>query len=175
MVRRVVLAVLLLASPTLADDRIAVSLPAELREPFRMEMRGHMESLDDVLAALAAQDFQAAADIAELRMDFGHRFNEMLLEGGLSPDQVRAMRERRIAQGWEPGQGGGAGGGGFGRYLPDDFRAMGMTMHEAARGFAASARAIEGEPDGAAYAALLADLQFVTTTCRSCHASFRLE
>ena len=174
-----VLALLLLAGPALADDRIVVSLPIDVREDFRAEMRDHMASLDDLLVELAAGDFQAAADIAEVRMDFGHRMSAALLEGGMTPEQIRAFNERRRAAGWQPGQGAGMGGGGQGggyaRYLPDEFRAMGMTMHEAAQVFAASARAVDAPADAATYARVLGDLQFVTSTCRSCHATFRIE
>ncbi len=177
--RCIVLFACLMASPALADDRLVVSLPADVREGFRAEMRDHMDSLDDLLMALAAGDFAGAADIAELRMDFGHRMSQTLLESGLTAEQVRAFNERRRAAGWQPGQGAGAGGGGqgggFGRYLPDEFRAMGMTMHEAAQVFAASARAVDGPADAATYAQVLGDLQFVTSTCRSCHATFRIE
>lgn len=167
---------LLFAAPAQADDRLLITLPAALREEFRAEMRDHMESLDDLLVALAAGDVQQAAIIAELRMDFGNRRNAMLLDSGLTPEHVRAIRERRLAQGWQPGQGMGGGlGGGFAAYVPDEFRAMGVTMHEAARTFAASARAVTTPADADAYARVLADLQFVTSTCRSCHATFRIE
>ena len=174
--RLLAVAAIVLAGPALADDRLPVTLPPDVREAFRAEMRDHMESLDDVLAALAEGDFAGAADVAELRMDFGNRLWGAMLEQGLSPEQVRALRDQRQAQGWQPGQGAGTGmGGGFGRYLPADSRAMGMPMHEAAQAFGATARAVVPPADAEAYARVLADLQFVTSTCRSCHATFRVE
>ena len=176
MTRRLALLLVLFAAPAQADDRLPIALPTEVREGFRAEMRDHMESLDDVLAALAEGDFAGAADVAELRMDFGNRLWGAMLEQGLSPEQVRALKDQRQAQNWQPGQGAGTGmGGGFGRYLPDDFRAMGMTMHEAAQAFGATARAVVPPADAEAYGRVLADLQFVTSTCRSCHATFRVE
>ncbi len=140
------------------------------------EMRQHMDTLDDVVAALAAGDFPEAAEIAETRMDFGHRMGEPMAAAGASPEEIRARRERMRELGWEPGQGWGRTGGmGPGRFLPEDFRAMGQVFHEAAQEFATTARAVGDPPASEDYADVIGALQFVTSTCRSCHATWRFE
>ncbi|MEO1089496.1 MAG: hypothetical protein AAFX81_02600 [Pseudomonadota bacterium] len=157
-----------------ADDRLPVTLPPEMRDAFRAEMRGHMDTLDDLLMALAAGDVDEAADIAEIRMDFGHRRWTAMAEAGRTPEEI-AQAKRALRQAGGPVGAGGMGGGGFGRYLPDDFRAMGLAMHESAQAFAMDARAVERPVDAAGYARLIDSLQFVTSSCRSCHATWRLE
>jgi len=121
-----------------SDDRMVVEVPPMIADQILTEMRQHMDTLDDVMAALAAGDFLEAAEIAETRMDFGHRMGERMAAAGASPEEIRAMRERMRELGWEPGQGQGMG---PGRFLPEDFRAMGQVFHEAAQDFAATARA----------------------------------
>ncbi|MEW5729621.1 MAG: hypothetical protein AB1918_17455 [Pseudomonadota bacterium] len=50
------------AAPALAQDaRTPIRLDPEVRSQLREEMRGHMEALDDIIAALAAGDFPHAA------------------------------------------------------------------------------------------------------------------
>jgi cytochrome c556 len=46
------------------DARTPVRLPAEMRADFLAEMRQHMDSLDDVIAAVAAGNFKDAAKVA---------------------------------------------------------------------------------------------------------------
>jgi hypothetical protein len=46
------------------DPRTTITLPADMRGPFLEHMRHHMDSLDDVMAQLAAADFKEAAKVA---------------------------------------------------------------------------------------------------------------
>jgi hypothetical protein len=71
-----------------------------------------MDSLDDVVAALAAADFARAAKAARMELAIG-------------------------------------GGKGFGRFMPVEFREMGMAMHRAAADFADVAASVPAEPSGA--------------------------
>lgn len=50
------------------DDRQAVSLPAPMRAHMLANMRDHLEAMGEIQAALADEDFDAAADIAESRL-----------------------------------------------------------------------------------------------------------
>ena len=170
------------AAEPVDDPRIVVELPPRIADELRAEMRAHMADLDALVGAVAAGDFADAAEIAATRMRMGHRLDERLAEAGYSEAEIEAFREALKAQGWEPGRGFGgagpasgiAGATGPGRYVPDDFRAMGRTFHEAAREFAATARAV-GEPPGVEdYENVLVALQFVTATCNACHATYRL-
>jgi cytochrome c556 len=59
-------------TPTAAEDlRAPVKLPPDVRAAFMEEMRHHMDSLDDVIAALAAADFARAAKAARTELAIG--------------------------------------------------------------------------------------------------------
>lgn len=170
------------------DPRAAVALPAAVAAAFLAEMRTHMANLDDVMAALAEEDFKGAASIAELQMTQGHHRWAAMAEQGASEAEIAAAKERfkarREARGSGSGQGkgmdqgrgmGGGMGPGFGRYMPEDFRAMGEVFHEAAEGFAATARAASSPATAADYRAVLEGLQEVTMACRACHDAYKVE
>jgi hypothetical protein len=57
------------------DPRTPITLPADMRRAFLEHMRHHMDSLDDVMARLAAADFKGAAKVAR----------EELVPGAASP------------------------------------------------------------------------------------------
>lgn len=169
------------------DPRTVITLPAPIAEAFRAEMRGHMRSLDDVLYELADGNYDAAANIADVHWDFGHRVWQALEEQGLSLEEIAQRKaEMRAAmeaagmpmgpgQGASPGMGAGMGQGmGFGRFMPDAFRSMGQGFHAAGQRFAKQARAMGDSPDAAAVTALLSNLQEVTGYCRACHDTFRI-
>ena len=103
----------LMVTPAAAEDpRAPVKLPPDVRAAFMEEMRHHMDSLDDVIAALAAADFAAATKAARTELAIG-------------------------------------GGKGLGRFMPVEFREMGMAMHRAAADFADVAASVPAEPSGA--------------------------
>ena len=66
-------------------------------------------------------------------------------------------------------------GAGFGRYLPIEFREMGMGMHRAAADFADVADAVPADPTAADWNKTVAALQAISNQCRACHSSFRLQ
>ncbi|KAA5604738.1 cytochrome c [Roseospira marina] len=173
------------ALPT--DTRIVVTLPAGVAERFRAEMRGHMRSLDDVLFALTDADYAEAANVADVHWDFGHRMWEAFETQGLSTEEIAQrkaeMRAAMEAAGGPMGGGAGAQGGmmggrmGFGRYMPEAFRALGQGFHEAGQRFAVAARTMSDAteaPDAAAQRSLLGRLQEVTGYCRACHETYRI-
>ncbi len=177
----------LCTSATAQDDmREPISLPPELKSQFMAEMRAHMGNLDDIMLTLAEGDFKGAARIAEIHMDFGHSLWEAMAAEGKSDEEIAAAKKRfRTAGGGQgrgmahsPGQGGGAGGGGgmgLGRFMPEDFRAMGAVFHDASANFAETARAIGPDPSPQDYQAVISSLQEITTACRACHEAYRLE
>ncbi|MBT6094143.1 MAG: cytochrome c [Rhodospirillaceae bacterium] len=163
-----------------ADEREPISLPPEVKERFMTEMRGHMGNLDDILAALAEGDFAEAANVAEIHMDFGHSMWSTMMEQGMSAEQILAAKKQMRAKGMGMGQGQGQGmghgmGQGMGRFMTEDFRSMGATFHEAATAFATRARQAASPPTAADYKETTEVLQAVTSTCRACHDSFRVE
>jgi hypothetical protein len=155
-----------------ADDREVITLPPEAREQFLAEMRGHMGNLDDVVAALAAGAFDEAADIAEARMDFGHRMWARMAEQGMSAQEIRRQKETMRKAGVGTGSGRGMG---PGRYMPEHFRAMMGTMFEAAQDFAGVARGVGDPPTAADYRSVMEALGEVTAHCRGCHEAFRIQ
>lgn len=66
-------------------------------------------------------------------------------------------------------------GAGFGRYLPVEFRELGLGMHRAAATFADVADAVPAEPTAADWQKTIDALRGISTHCRACHASYRLE
>jgi cytochrome c556 len=121
-----------------ADPRTPIRLPADMRVAFLAEMRTHMDSLDDIIAAIAGADFKAAAKVAR---------DELM-----------------------PGSGKG-----FGRYLPIEFRELGLDMHRAAADFAAIADAAAAPPTDADWRKVLTALNAISQHCRACHDAFRVE
>ena len=66
-------------------------------------------------------------------------------------------------------------GAGFGRYLPVEFREMGLGMHRAAAEFAAVAEAVPAVPTAGDWQKTMAALQAISIQCRACHSAFRVE
>ncbi len=157
-----------------ADDREAVNLPPEIQDAFLTEMRGHMGNLDDILTAIAEGNFKEAADIAELKMDFGHSIWEGMAAEGMSADEIRAQKQK-MQQGGGQHQPGAGGGRGMGRFMPQGFRDMGQNFHKAAGEFAAKARAVGAQPSAADYRSVIGALEAVTANCQSCHETFRVK
>lgn len=128
-----------LAFPALGQDaRTPIKLDPGVRAQLREEMRGHMEALDDIIAALAAGDFPRSAAGARASLGVGS-------------------------------------GKGLGRFMPAEFRQMGMAMHRSALDFADAAAAVTGEPAAADWQKATTALATLSATCRGCHGAFRIE
>ena len=66
-------------------------------------------------------------------------------------------------------------GAGFGRYLPLEFREMGLGMHKAAAEFADVVEAVPSEPTAADWQQAMVALQVISAQCRACHSAFRIK
>lgn len=64
---------------------------------------------------------------------------------------------------------------GFGRYLPLEFREMGLGMHRAAAEFATVAEVVPAQPTVADWQKAIAALQTISAQCRGCHGAYRVE
>jgi len=64
---------------------------------------------------------------------------------------------------------------GYGRYMPTEFRVMGIAMHRAALDFADVAASMPAEPGSKDWARAAAALAKLSTNCRGCHAAFRVQ
>ena len=78
---------------------------------------------------------------------------------------AKAAREQLV-----PGSGAG-----FGRYLPVEFREMGLAMHRAATDFAEVADAVPAQPSAADWKKTMEALQTISFQCRACHSAFRVQ
>lgn len=120
------------------DTRTSVKLPPDVRAAFLDEMRHHMDSLDNVIAAVAAPDFPRAAEVARTELGMGS-------------------------------------GKGFGRFMPIEFREMGLAMHRSALEFADVAAAASAPPSAEDWSKVVGALSSVSSNCRACHSVFRVE
>ena len=64
---------------------------------------------------------------------------------------------------------------GFGRYLPLEFREMGLAMHRAANEFSTAAEAASVPPGPEAWKTVVNNLGAISARCQACHAAFRVE
>ena len=95
---------------SVSDSRQLVSMPDQARKLMQEDMMDHLSALNEIIAYLAADNFVAAADVAETRM-------------GMS-----SMGKHRTT------------GMGPGRFMPLPMRNIGWSMHEAATEFSQIAK-----------------------------------
>lgn len=63
---------------------------------------------------------------------------------------------------------------GIGRYMPPEFRQMGMELHISAADFARTTASLAEPLDAAGWSMAASGLAQVTARCTACHATFRL-
>ncbi len=140
-------------SPKMTDARKEVDLPSPMRAHMLANMRGHAQALAEILAALGKGDGAAAAKIADARL------------GAASPGAAACKPNAKTGElGDMPAM--------MAHHMPDEMRALGMTMHEQASKFAQEAGKIG--PGGDMRPAL-AELSQVVQACNACHAAYRLD
>ncbi|CCQ72628.1 hypothetical protein [Magnetospira sp. QH-2] len=188
-----------MATPVQAEEdmRTVLTLKPEIREQFLKEMRGHMENLDDIISAIGEGDFKEAAMIADTRLDFGHHIWEAMAAKGATADQIAAAKNRMRSMGMGMGRGmsdeehmkmeekmadhakgmgmGHGMGRGMGRHMTPEFRQMGQSMHGAGGELAKVLHAAATPPTAENYRQVMESLSEVTTVCRSCHATFKVQ
>lgn len=138
------------------EHRQMVEMPSEIKQMFLKNMRVHMESLDQIIAALAENNLNEAAKVAETTMGAGHRKGKQR-----QCDSGEGSKAHKHKHAGQKGKG-------FGKYMPTEMKAMGMQLHVAADDFAVVAR--QGDI-GEAYKAL----RQVSSSCVACHQSFGIK
>ena len=133
------------------DHRQLIEMPPEMKQMFLKNMRGHMESLDQLIAALADNDLASAADIAETTMGAGHGKKRQCDDSDHTDSHKHSHSDHK--------------GKGFGQFMPAEMKLMGMNLHQAANEFAIVSR--QGDR-GEAYKAL----RQISSSCVACHQSF---
>lgn len=135
------------------DSRQIVEMPEEMKSMFLKNMRGHMESLDLIIAALAKNDLSEAAAVAEAGMGAGHGKKRQCEDDHAGKHKHEQSSHKAK---------------GFGKFMPKEMKMMGMQLHIAANEFADVAR--EGDM-GEAYKSL----RSISATCVACHQSFQVK
>jgi hypothetical protein len=92
------------------DARQLVSMPDKAREIMRKDMLDHLSALNEIIGNLTSNRFDAAADVAEIRMG-------------------RSSMEKHQGTGMGPG-----------RFMPLEMRNLGWAMHDAATEFSKIAK-----------------------------------
>jgi cytochrome c556 len=123
----------------------------------------------------AAEDMRTAITLpADMRGDFLEHMrdhmdslDDVMVELAAADFKAAATvaRERLV-----PGTGAG-----FGRFLPIEFREMGLAMHRAAAEFAQVVARVPPEPTAADWQQAMTALEDITAQCRGCHSAFRIE
>ena len=140
-------------SQKMSDDRVLVDVPEPMRVKMLANMRGHAAAVAEIIAALSKGDGAAAAKTAETRLGVG------------SPGAAACKPAAKSgALGDMPAM--------MASHMPDDMRALGMTMHQQADKFAEEAGKVK--PGGDLRPAL-AELSQVVQACNACHAAYRLK
>ena len=120
------------------DHRQLVEMPPQARAFMRQDMLSHLTTLNQIVGDLGRGDLTSAADAADSQLG------------------IASMGKYRGSQ-YGPG-----------RFMPNEMRNLGWSMHRAASDFAKVARQGDAKQ---AYAAL----EKVTTACMSCHLSYRTQ
>ncbi len=128
--------------------REPISLPADAKAILLGQMLGHIVSLDDIVNALGAGDFKKAAKFAS--------------------DELGTPRFQKEQSEKGPGLG-------IGEYLPPEFREISQRFRSAADDFAALAGNMPAQPSAEQQQAVFAGLGRITTECKVCHDSYRIE
>jgi Cytochrome C' len=138
-----------------ADGRSLVNLPPQMRTRMLSNMRDHVESLDGILQALGAGDYDRAAKISVEHLGLDSPSAAACKPrpanaAAPAPDSMEVM---------------------MALYMPEPMRAMGLGMHTSASEFAKVAANAASTGDAKAVTGALSR---VTQNCVACHASYRL-
>ena len=134
------------------DLREKVEMPPPMKAMFLMNMRSHMESLDLIIEAIAENNLNDAAAIAETTMGTGGVDKRQCDDSAKHQHQHNGEHKKKA----------------FGKFMPTSMKAMGMQLHVAADNFAVIAR--EGD-----IAETYKSLSKISASCVACHQSFRVQ
>lgn len=137
------------------DTRQILDFPSPMRTHMLSNMRGHLEAISEIVAALSSGDGAKAGGIARARL-------------GLQSPGAAACNPKAMGTGGEENHMAAM----MAQHMPEEMRALGYAMHELASEFAVQA---EKAPKGENPTAALAALAKVTENCAGCHAAYRLK
>lgn len=140
------------------DSRQPVAFPPPMRAHMLANMRGHLQALSGIVAALADARYADAAGIADAQLGVA----SPSAQGCKTPDDAAGPPMSPVA----------GAGHGMNRIMPEAMRAIGMGMHQAAGRFADEANKASASGD---VEPALAALAQVTQQCVACHAAYRAQ
>lgn len=145
-----------------SDQREMLNFPPEMQVNFLANMRDHMQTLNEVLQAMAGSDYAGAARIASERLGL-----DSPSAAGCKPSDKPAAApaaQSKPAASMSMDEM-------MALYMPEAMRAVGLSMHTSASEFAAvAAQAATTRDQGAVVTAL----SRVTENCVACHSAYRL-
>jgi cytochrome c556 len=102
--------------------------------------------------------------LEEMRNHMAALDGVMQLLGAGRPREAGALARKEMAMGH---------GRGFGRYMPIEFRELGMAYHRSAEEFARLTETLPEKPSAEQWVQLMGGLGAVTANCAGCHGAFR--
>jgi hypothetical protein len=153
------------------DSRHLVELPPMMQSHLLGEMRDHLQSLEMIVQALSASDFERASRLASERLGLDSpsaaackRPSATIgaIVGAPSSSKVPPADAVNSNAGMAEM---------MAQYMPESMRSIGLAMHTAASDFAATVK-VAGP--GGNTAATMAALTRITESCVACHAAYRV-
>ena len=133
------------------DGRELVNFPMDVQAHLLGNMRSHMEALNGIIRALANNDFEGAAQLAEHRLGLDLNSAQICRpKSENAPPLPKGSMAEMMSL-----------------YMPEAMKTMGYTMHKSASDFAVVA--LTHDPQSS-----LEALSKVTQNCVACHSSYRI-
>lgn len=144
------------------DHRKILNFPPEMQTNFLANMRDHLATLNEMLGAMARNDYAGASRVAAERLGL----QSPSAAGCTARDQsaVTAAAPSKPAAAMSMDEM-------MALYMPAPMRGVGLAMHASASEFAAVASQAATNRD---IAAVVAALARVTENCVACHSAYRL-
>lgn len=144
------------------DQREILNFPPEMQTNFLANMRDHLQTLNEVLQAMAGGDYAGASRVAAERLGL-----DSPSAAGCKPSDKPAAApaaQSKPAASMSMDEM-------MALYMPEAMRGVGLAMHTSASEFATAAAQAATTKDNAA---VLAALSRVTENCVACHSAYRL-
>lgn len=140
------------------DTRETVQFPPDMQTNFLGNMRDHLQTLNDIVDALAKDDYAAASKVATERLGLDSPSaagcKPKPKEQASKPPENKSKKPMTMDEMMEA-------------YMPEAMRGIGLSMHTAASEFAKVAMTQDRT-------ASMTALSHVTQNCVSCHSTYRL-
>ncbi len=147
---------------SLPDAREMLHFPPALEANFLHNMRDHMQTLNDILQAVATADFAGAARMAAERLGLDSPSAAACKPTDAAPAGSVSKAEPAAPNSMDAM---------MALYMPETMRAVGLSMHTSAREFAKVAAQAAATHDTSA---VVAALSRVTQNCVACHSAYHL-